>query len=210
MLCDKCGGRVTPVFVSDIDGTLGDYYSHFRDFAEGYWCRPMHRDWNGVGNWEDHLGMTQQEYRQTKLAYRQGGMKRNLPLYGDTLTFMDRLNEMGVDIWLATTRPYQRLDNIDPDTKFWVDKHGWTIAGLLYGDDKFQQICQAVDPSRIIGVVDDLVENLLQAAMLGLPTFQVKRDHNRGTGAKWDRRGSLYDAATWAAERLQDWQKEHA
>ena len=210
MLCDHCGGKVTPVFVCDIDGTIADYYSHFLKFLSGYWHKPFPDNWDGTGNWEDYLGLSQDRYRQAKLAYRQGGMKRNLPLYASALWFIDEVEKMGVDIWFATARPSQSLSNIDPDTQFWISSCGWNVKGLIFGEDKYHQLLGCVDKDRIIGVLDDLGENLQVAHNLGLPTFQVARRHNSGAGLKWERRGTLADALTWLRTNLQDWQKENA
>lgn len=210
MLCSSCSGEVRPVVAVDIDGTLGDYYEHFRSFAEGYWGRPMRRGWSGHGNWEDHLGMTRAEYRQAKLAYRQGGMKRNLPTYLGADYFMKQLKDWNLEIWVATTRPWQRLDNIDPDTQWWLSRHGWTPQGLLYGDDKYEQLCQVVNRERVLLVVDDLAENLQRASECGLYGWQVSREQNRHASVKWHHRGNFGDILREISMLRETWQKENS
>ena len=209
MLCSDCSALVRPVVALDIDGTLADYYEHFRSFAEMYWARPMRRGWHGQGNWEEFLGMTQQEYRQAKLAYRQGGMKRNLPLYIGVPDFIRRLSHLDLEIWVATTRPWQRLDNVDPDTQWWLSHTlNFQPYGLLYGEDKYDQLCMAVDRERILMVVDDLQENLLAASVAGINGWQVAREHNTHPNVKWHQRGNLSDILREITMLSETWQKE--
>ena len=204
--CSECSSVVRPVVVFDIDGTLGDYYFHFREFAERYWDRRLERNWNGVGNWEEHLGLSREEYRSAKLAYRQGGMKRSLPVYQDANWLMKQLlSETMFEIWVATTRPWQSIDTIDRDTQWWLSRQGWKVTGLLYGEDKYEQLLTRIEPERVIGVFDDLGKYLQQAKNLGLPTWQPARVHNGASSVKWERRGSLIDARHWLHQNHLAW-----
>ena len=90
MRCSDCGKRIKPVVVFDIDGTLANYHDTFVGFCDIYFHHQFKQDWDGSGNWEDFLGLTRAEYREVKLAYRQGGHKRWLPLYpGAAKMFFD-------------------------------------------------------------------------------------------------------------------------
>lgn len=173
---------LAPVLALDIDGTLADYYEHFRWFASLYLQRPVECHWDYTDSMEfsEALGLGKEEYRQIKLAYRQGGMKRSIPVLGGELEgFIQDIREnFGVQVWIATTRPWQRLDNIDPDTQFWLNRNAGRVDGVIYGEDKYQDLIDIVGRGRIVGIVDDLPENVVMAKSLGLRAMIRAGGHN--------------------------------
>lgn len=179
MLCTTCNTVIHPVVAVDIDGTLAQYHETFLGFARHYFNRPLPTAWSGQGDWEEYLGLTRAEYREAKLAFRQGGFKRWMPAFPDVMDLLRRLREEGVEVWLCSTRPWAQVNNIDPDTQEWLRRHNFTPDGLLYGDDKYMQLVEAVDPRRVVAVLDDLREQCQIAENLGLPAMQVARVHNR-------------------------------
>lgn len=210
--CSDCSKRLKPIVVCDIDGTLGDYHGHFQWFVSKYWNMPAlvsgttpWGNWNGIGEFEEFLGITKQQYREAKLAYRQGGMKRWMPLYPGAKEMIRELRTMGAEVWIATTRPWQRLDNIDPDTRFWLEIHGIEIDGLLYGEDKYRQLCEAVDKERVAAVIDDLPEQYEIASGFGLPVMLRDNYHNSQTGENCLTRGNLAICRHWALWKVRMW-----
>jgi len=211
MRCTDCSKPVKPVVASDIDGTLSAYHEPFKSFVSRYFAMPVPDEpWDGIGEFEDFLGITKVQYREAKLAYRQGGNKRWAPAYHGASDFANAIRDAGAELWVATTRPWQRLDNIDPDTRFWLDVNEIPFDGLLYGDDKYRQLVQIVDRDRIVGIIDDLPEQLEIATNLGLPIFQRANTHNDSSLIRWSPRGELPDAMVWFLDRIEDWKKEHA
>lgn len=215
VLCSNCHGEVRPIVVFDIDGTLGDYHGHFYRFCHDYfgWPKENYRKWDGAGEFEDFLRLTKAEYREAKLAYRQGGTKRWMPVYPGAPEAVRELAEIS-DVWIATTRPWQRLDNIDPDTREWLRRNGMLehISGLLYGDRKYFQLCETVDPGRIAAVVEDLPEQFAIARTLGLPVILRENDHNiyvQGSSTSYVPRGSLDVCRQWAAMRVAEWTNQY-
>lgn len=173
---------LAPVLALDIDGTLGDYYEHFRWFAELYLQRPVTLSWNmsDTAEFSEALGLSKEVYRQIKLAYRQGGMKRSLPAFDGTRHLIETVRqELGIQVWIATTRPWQRLDNIDPDTQAWVARIAGRVDGVIYGEEKYLDLIDIVGKDRIIGVVDDLPQNVVSAMSLGLRAALRYGGHNR-------------------------------
>ncbi len=162
MLCSKCSEQLKPIVAVDIDGTLGDYHEHFHAFAEAYVGRPLGRAstdcYNGDDEFSEYLQLDKALYRQIKLAYRQGGLKRSMPLFPQAKNLMWWLRQEGVEIWVTTTRPYLRLDGIDPDTREWLRRNDIPYDGLLYDEDKYQVLAERVDPARVVAIVDDLPE----------------------------------------------------
>lgn len=166
MLCSQCSAPIRPIVACDIDGTLGDYHGHFVMFASHYVGKRLPRadQYQSNRRFAEYLGISLAEYRTIKLAYRQGGMKRSMPIYMGSQALIRMIQNAGCELWLTTTRPYLRLDNIDPDTRFWLERHGIKFHGLLYDEDKYQVLADHVEPARVALVIDDLPEQIRAAA----------------------------------------------
>jgi phosphoglycolate phosphatase-like HAD superfamily hydrolase len=202
MHCDDCRKPLAPVVAFDIDGTLGDYHTHLTTMLCDYFnFTEAHRlyllglggvcQWNGEGDFEDWIGLTREQYREGKLAFRQGGYKRWMPTYTTASVAVKAVNEMGYEVWMTTTRPWQRLDNVDPDTQWWLKVNGFSYKHLLFDEDKYAKLAQIVGYRRIVMVLDDLPEMYDRAEELGLPVMQVARRHNTHATQQKPRRGSL-------------------
>lgn len=170
-----------PVVALDIDGTLGDWHGHFIRFAENWTGRSM----PGVGTINPgmplhrHLGMSKSTYRECKLAFRQGGMKRFMPVYPGARELTVAIRKAGAEVWICTTRPYLRLDAIDPDTRHWLRRNGIQFDGLLYGEHKYHDLIKRVGYLRVIGVLDDLPELCAAAEKLKLPAYLRDQPYNQ-------------------------------
>lgn len=171
-----------PVVGLDIDGTLGAYHDHFVWFASLYLERDLSCDWRGAPSGEFHeaLGLDLDVYRQIKLAFRQGGMKRIMPTlsHANTKGVVQPIREAGIQVWIATTRPWLRLDNVDPDTRYWLRTRVGRVDGLVFGEEKYLDLIDYVGKDRILGVVDDLPENVIEADRLGLRSALMMGSHN--------------------------------
>ncbi len=166
-------GEGKPVVALDIDGTLGDYHRNFLEFARQYfgvnqqaWTRTTNP---GLPLWE-WMGISHRDYRDAKLAYRQGGWKRWMPCYPEAAAMTNFIRtKLGAEVWLCTTRPYLRLDNVDPDTREWLRRNDISYDAILFDpaheedgtkyDELFRQAGH-----RVASIVDDLPE-MIQAAM---------------------------------------------
>jgi hypothetical protein len=170
-----------PVVALDIDGTLGDYHGHFTRFAQEWTGREMPdpADINPALPFHRHLGMSKATYRQCKLAYRQGGMKRSMPVYPGAADMIRDFRHAGAKVWLCTTRPYLRLDNIDPDTRHWLRRNHVQFDGLLYGPNKYRDLVKLVPAFSVVAVLDDLVDLVYQTHKLGLNGFVRDQPYNR-------------------------------
>lgn len=169
MRCTNCSREVKPVVAIDIDGTLGDFHTHFLKFAAMYTASTIPMNYGGdVGFKRWFLDNCSYEdentWQQIKLAYRQGGLKRSMPIYDGAERLCRVLREEGAELWLTTTRPYLRLDNVDPDTRFWLELNGIKYDGLLYDEDKYAKLAEYVDKERVVAVLDDLPEQWEEAA----------------------------------------------
>lgn len=172
-----------PVIALDIDGTLGDYHGWFTMFAEMWTGRsmPSPSAINPALPFHRHLGMSKAYYRQCKLAYRQGGLERSMPVYPGAREMVRSFRKAGAAVWLCTTRPYLRMDNSDVNTRHWLRRNGIQYDGLLYGPHKYRELVRQVGKSHILAVLDDLAEMLYQAETLGIVGYIRDQPYNRYT-----------------------------
>lgn len=169
-----------PVMALDIDGTSGDYHAHFTNFI-GLWLgrdMPDPTQYTGGVPFHKHLGVSRSTYRDAKLAYRQGGWKRFMPAYEGIGEFTKHVRRQGVQVWICTTRPYLRLDNIDPDTRHWLRRNGLQHDAVLYGEHKYRDLVRVVGAERVVVVYDDLPAMIRQAESLGLPAYLRSQPYN--------------------------------
>lgn len=187
-------GHGKPVVGLDIDGTLGDYHGHFLRFAEGYFGRafPDPTTINPGKRLSEFMDVDHRDYRDCKLAYRQGGMKRNMPAYGGAHELTVAIKAAGAEIWICTTRPYLRLDNIDPDTREWLRRNDIRYDAVLFDDPydgkvtsaydcgKYSELIRQVGLDRVVAVVDDLAPQLQIAKHLGIENcYLADQPYNR-------------------------------
>jgi hypothetical protein len=124
-------------------------------------------------------------------------------------------NEQRLEVWITTTRPWLRMDNVDPDTRHWLNMHFPCYDHLLYGDDKYRMLADRVDPHRVVAIFEDLPEKYEEAVhYFGSAACLVERPHN-----EWYRRhdgymattvSDLATAAIYAEERIEGWHRQHA
>ena len=211
MKCSECSNIIKPIVAIDIDGTLGDYHTHFIKFAEAYLnMRPFTSSYMGEGSFKDWFmetyGCDETTWQTIKLAYRQGAQKRSMPAYPDAQWLVNNLRWDEVEVWLTTTRPYLRLDGVDPDTRAWLDREGIEFDGLLYDEDKYNVLADRVDPERVVAVLDDLVEMYDTAQQLfgkDVPILR-KQQFNEAVSRQYET-DSLTVALGMIQERLESW-----
>jgi FMN phosphatase YigB (HAD superfamily) len=206
----RVAGPVKPVVALDIDGTLAQYHAWFLQFAELYLGRPMPAyegmaDAGETSLWR-WMRVSKATYREVKLAYRQGGMKRSMPVYEGACELTRALRKHGAEVWICTTRPYLRLDNIDPDTRHWMRRNGIQFDGVLYGEHKYRTLAKIVGIERIVTVLDDLPELCGQAKRAGIKPMLIQRPHNMTDDSmQYQAVTSLGGAQFWIIEAIKEW-----
>ncbi len=154
--------KLRPVVALDIDGTLGSWHDHFLVFAGHYLDRSFSY-YTGEVSMAEHMRVSKTTYRKVKLAFRQGGLKRFMPVLPGASDLTRALRKGGAEVWICTTRPYLRLDNIDPDTRHWLRRNGIQYDGVIFGERKYQDLAKCVDRRRIVTALEDLPEQYNQA-----------------------------------------------
>lgn len=216
MKCSKCSADLKPVVALDIDGTLGPFHEHFLAFAQSYLGISFSQDpiYDGIGSFKDWFchwyDVPQSLWKEMKLAYRQGGMKRTMPVYRYAEPLTRYVMGQGAELWLATSRPAYRLDNIDPDTQEWCKRNRIGYDYMLYDDDKYALLAERVDPARVIAVLDDLAE-MYDAALIrfgpDVPIL-VKSGWNRSVKRQYEVPvDSLADSARLIGHRIFEWNR---
>lgn len=199
-----------PVVALDIDGTLGDYHGHFLAFASAWVGRamPSAEDINPGLPLHKHMHISKSTYRSCKLAYRQGGLKRSMPVYDGAAELCRGIRKAGAEVWICTTRPYLRLDNIDPDTRHWLRRNKIQYDAVLYGERKYADLNRIVGSHRVVATLDDLPEMYEVAEKLGLKPWIKDQPYNRHVQA------CRVQTLPWAQERfvnhIERWYRHYA
>jgi hypothetical protein len=220
MLCSDCSRPIRPVVAIDIDGTIADYHEHFFEFSKQYLGRRgtgWTHNYHGLPSMAMFMGITKQQYRQLKLAYRQGGMKRSMPMFFHAPELFDMLRNNGVEIWVTTTRPYLQVGNIDEDTREWLRRNQLPYDHILYDERKYKRLTELVDSARIVTVLDDQVEpEIIEAQAFSLNPILLRTKYN------WQRVDKAYSigesnvawsirkATAMIQERINVWREANA
>ena len=215
MRCSNCSQTVRPVVALDIDGTLGDYHGHFIRFVAEYigGKRPTAAVlYNGAvpfKTWAmDYWNISEATWYDAKLAYRQGGMKRSMPVYPGAVRLVNEVRKAGAELWLTTTRPYLRLDNIDPDTREWLSRNGMSYDFLMYDDNKYSVLEERVEKERVVAILDDLPELIEEAReTYGVDVPILRAIHYNK--ASWMESMTLPAATKLITERIGEWREAH-
>lgn len=198
-----------PVVALDIDGTLGAYHAHFTKFAEAWTGKSMPSATEPTGGvpFYKHLGISKSTYRRIKLAYRQGGLKRSMPVYEGVGDFTRHIRACGAQVWICTTRPYLSLDNIEPDTKHWLRVRAKAqYDNVLFGEHKYRDLVRAIGKGRVVMVADDLPEMIDQACGLGLRAYIRTQPYNVEY-TRLDLAGRVNDCRDMMAAFHQEWER---
>lgn len=220
MLCTKCSAPVRPITCFDVDGTMGRYHEHFLKFAADYLGfstiiagSSMYDGERLFRNWFcDAFNVDLRTFRDIKLAYRQGGQKRSMEVERWARVATRLAHDSGAEVWVTTTRPYMRLDNIDPDTRFWLKRHGIYFDHLLYGDHKYEELSNQVDPKRVCFILEDLPEQIDEAqSRFGddVPFMYFSPWNKSGHGV-YQGLGNGQDIIHKVEERVEAWKTKHS
>lgn len=214
MKCTECNKEVKPVVAIDIDGTMGMYHKHFLEYAADYLNKRYQMHYVGNQPFKEWFCTTYKvsfdTWHDIKLAYRQGGMKRTMPMYKDADTLCYEIKNAGAELWVTTTRPYIRHDNIDPDTRHWLDRHHIPYDYLIYDGHKYRNLKHLVGPGRVCAVLDDLGEELLEAQKLFGDNVPILRMNEYNKAFQYNPRAmSLPMAGRLIQDRIKEWRKRN-
>lgn len=173
-------GPSAPLVALDLDGTLGDYHRHFERFAQMWTGRDIVWDPEVVGPFYRQLGMSRAVYRQCKLAYRMGGMKRSIPVFDGAAEMVRAIRGAGVGVAACTTRPYLAMSTIDLDTQHWLKRNGIKVDHILYGEHKYRDLVKSVGRDRVVCALDDDLSQLSVAQRLGVTPILRRNEANKG------------------------------
>lgn len=171
----RTNGHGLPVVSLDIDNTLGDWHSHFLSFAENWIGKPMPdaKEINPGLPLYKFMRITRPTYRECKLAFRQGGYKRWMPAYPGASDLTRNIYRAGAEVYICTTRPFLRLENLDPDTREWLRRNGIKYSGVIFDPlhmryGKYHELRRQVG-DRVCSIADDLPKMLVKAQAIGYP-----------------------------------------
>lgn len=168
-----------PVVGLDIDGTLGVYHDHFLAFAEGWLGRTLPRGYDGSVSLAKWCGISKARYRQCKMAYRRGGLKRSMPVYPGAAELACSIRAAGGVVIICTTRPFLMLENVDPDTQEFLRRNGVQYDAIIHGEHKYRDLKRQYG-ERVIMVLEDLPELERIASFHDCHPVMINRPHNSG------------------------------
>lgn len=192
-----------PVFGLDVDGTLGQYHSHFLRFAAEWLGRDPYPPFAG-GPLYKHMKVSKTRYREIKLCYRQSGLKRSMPVYENAAELTRSLRKAGAEVVICTTRPYLHLSNIEPDTREWLRRNRIQYDDIILGEHKYRELKRGYG-DRVVAILDDLPEMVLQANSLGMTS--VLREQPYNTPTDWFSVTDLHAAESALTGLLNTWRK---
>lgn len=212
MKCTDCNKEIRPVVAIDIDGTMGMYHRHFLDFASGYLNQQVKDHYIGNQPFKEWFCITYRctvdDWHDIKLAYRQGGMKRTMPVFPEARLLCENIRAQGVELWVTTTRPYIRHDNVDPDTREWLRRNQIPYDYLIYDGEKYRKLAHLVGHERVVAVLDDLLEECEDAgALFGIDNVILRKSpYNRAF--KWQPQATnLAMAERIIRDRIRRWRE---
>jgi hypothetical protein len=214
---------VKPIVALDVDGVMAKYHEAIVEFVINYtglepgpavpWpIVNTERIGGDFGDWVCFaFGLDRKVYREIKLAFRQGGQKRFMPLYEGAPELAAAALAEGAEVWVTTARPYLRLDNVDPDTREWLRRSEIAWDHMVYGEDKYEQLAQLVDPERVVAVLDDLPEMYDQAKEVFGGRVPILRMNAWNKGAEDGRCAvnDLWDARALIVRAIQEWKAKN-
>lgn len=190
-----------PVFGIDVDGTMASYHNWFSWFAELYIGKDLNRDAYTGGPFHQHLGLGKKKYREVKLAFRQSGLKRAMPAYPFASEMTSWLRRAGAEVIICSTRPYLHLSNIEPDLREWLKRNRIKYDDIILGEHKFRELKRGYG-DRVVAVLDDLPEMVMQAQACGLTS--VLREQSYNTPTNWLSVASLEEATDLLLKLMED------
>jgi hypothetical protein len=203
------GTVLRPVVGLDIDGTLAFWHEHFLWFASEYTGKRMPEKYLGALPLYREMGISKETYRQIKLAYRQSGLKRAMCAVPGAADLVAAVRAAGAEVWVCTTRPYLRLDNIDPDTRAWLRRNRITYDGVLFGERKYHDLATLVGSGRVISIIDDLPEQVGNARDAGLRARLIQRVYNEPSWERCEGLADLRFAAVWLTTEIERWKGQN-
>lgn len=210
MKCTNCSHDVRPVVALDIDNTLADWTGAFISFLADY--TEMHprevarwRQYNGETEFSDWLQIDKKEYQAAKLAFRAGGFKRWMPAFPGAQRLAAAAWGAGCEVWVTTTRPWMRMDSVDPDTREWLHRNSIPYHHLMFDEEKYMELIRRVEAERVVFVLDDQVDQLREAWSFRLPSVLRETRWNRGVSWAGPRCATLAHATSVMRENLEQW-----
>lgn len=200
------GNVFSPVFGIDIDGTLGEYHDHFIRFARAWMGKHIPSGYDGSVPMAKWCGVGRSKYRDCKLAYRRGGLKRSMPCFGHARELTVSLRRKGAGVVICTTRPYLALDNVEPDTTEWLRRNRIQYDGMITGEHKYRELKKTYGEKNVVAVLDDLPEMVMQAWEIGLKPVLRARPYNTPTNFPLVAH-NLREAENIFVEMLKMWRK---
>lgn len=193
----------TPVIITDIDGTLGDYRKAFYEWLRDAYEPDLPPDLSENMAMEISLGLPYTQYAKYKEEFEASGGYRNLETYKANTEVLTFAAHMGVYVIAYTARPADRYSRIWSDTWDWIVDNELenVIAELHIGsEERIQRACDLQAQDHPVALLDDSPGLALRAAHAGIRVYLHDQPYNRGVEHRYIHRCSDFqksDLAAW-------------
>lgn len=171
------------VVITDIDGTIGDWRTAFRNWLLATNKFSMPYDPSSSLAFEIDAKLPYPEYSRLKEEFEASGGYLSLPFYTDALATLLDLQKSECVILAYTARPARHHTRIWSDTCNWLRKVGLetVIQELRIGaEDRISRACQLMEEGHKVVLLEDDPGLAIRAASAGVIVFLRAQPYNAG------------------------------
>lgn len=173
----------SPVIITDIDGTLGNYRRAFYEWLTKYHGEILPEDPSKHLAMDIDLGMSYGSYVAYKEEFESSGGYGFLQPYYDAEDAIKNLWARGAIVIAFTARPGNRYSRIWSDTWRWFEKHGLhiPISALYIGsEERITKALELLEKGHKVILLEDDPGIALRAANSGITVGLRSQPYNAG------------------------------
>ena len=184
------------IVITDLDGTIGDYRSAFRDWLIDVKHLTMPVDYATTLAMEISMGIPYPEYVALKEEFEAGGGYKDLPCYADAAETIRKLAESGVYIYAYTARPARTHTRIWSDTMKWLVENFLPVNELHIGsEERISRACELKAKGCKVIMLDDDPGLVIRAATAGIDVCLRAQPYNKGVSHDYVARVQEFNAS---------------
>ena len=171
----------SPVILTDLDGTLGDWRRAFMDWGIEHDKFPATPDPSKSLAMETDIGIPYLLYAKLKEEFEATGGYKQIQVYPDVLDTLGTVQSRGIPIIAYTARPAEKHTRIWADTWHWINENALPIQELRIGSEaRIVRACELIEQGHPVVLLDDDPSLALRAAQAGINVFMRAHPYNEG------------------------------
>jgi len=171
-----------PIVITDIDGTVGDWRTHFLKWLESKGIKHVVEDQSTSLMIDNDLSMLYKEYYDLKEEFESTGQYRNIEVYEDAHELLVELkSRYNAYIIAVTARPSDHYSRIWMDTWMWLESNKLPVDKLIIGSESRILLAHSLqESSHEVIMLEDNPGLIQRGANSGIRTFAREHPYNRG------------------------------